>query len=164
MTEVIGARDSAASQHLSDGFSTGLYTEFVHKQPLAPLRALQHRYPPVQRSGRHPNPTFHVAPNLASATLTATVPVDDALTGQTSTFQVNLSWKADGKPEFLKNEETFADPELGIRIKSTSRSTQVEATATGTVFGIGQNYAADASDTATIQKQNDGTHTVQKTP
>ena len=108
--------------------------------------------------------TFHVAGNLASATLTATVPVFDVISLETVPFQVNLSWKADGKPERLKNKETFADPDLGIKIKAMSRSTQVEATATGTVFGIGQNYAADASDTATIQKQNDGTHTVQKTP
>lgn len=110
------------------------------------------------------NHTFVVAGDLGSATLTAAVPVVDAISLQTFPFQVNLSWKATGKPEFLKSKETFRDPDFGIKIKTMSRSTQVEATATGTAFGIGQNHTPDASDTATIQKQNDGTHTVQKTP
>jgi hypothetical protein len=49
-------------------------------------------------------------------------------------------------------------------ITAFMRGTQAEATATGTVFGFGQNFAPEASDTATIQKQNDGTLTIQKAP
>jgi hypothetical protein len=47
------------------------------------------------------NQTLEVAGDLSLATLTATVPVADAISGQTFTFEVNLVWKATGKPQFL---------------------------------------------------------------
>src|SRR5262249_30636145 len=106
--------------------------------------------------------SFQVAGNLSSATLTAQVPVRDNITGITSTFEVNLTWKAPGKVEFLHSKETFRDPELGIRIMLQSVSFVAQATATGTVFGVGQNFTPESSDAATIQSQNDGTLLIQK--
>jgi hypothetical protein len=74
-----------------------------------------------------------------------------------------LSWKATAKAEFVHTKETFQDPELGIKITAQSRGRLAEAVATGMVVGDGQNFTPEASDTATIQKQNDGVLTIQKT-
>jgi hypothetical protein len=110
------------------------------------------------------NHTFQVASNLGSATLTATVPLEDAVSTLVFPFQVSMTWEATGKPQFVHFKETFQDPEVGIKITARSRSTLAEATASGTVFGLGQNHTPEASDSATIQKQFDGTLVIQKTP
>jgi hypothetical protein len=114
-------------------------------------------------SGETADHIFQVAGNLSSANLTASVMVFDIVTQLTSTFDVNLSWKATAKAEFVHTKETFQDPELGIKITAQSRGRLAEAVATGMVVGDGQNFTPQASDTATIQKQNDGVLTIQKT-
>jgi hypothetical protein len=38
----------------------------------------------------------------------------------------------------------------------------VQASATGTVTGLGENFPPEPSDSATIQQSNDGSHTVQR--
>jgi hypothetical protein len=75
-----------------------------------------------------------------------------------------MVWKATGKGQLSNSKETFRDPDLGIMIKAFSRGTQVDATATGTVHGIGQSPVSDASNSATIEKHNDGTLIIQRTP
>jgi hypothetical protein len=107
------------------------------------------------------NQTFQVAGNLSSATLTAQVQVFEGEVG--FPFQVNLTWTATGKAELLHSKETFRDAELGIRILSQSVSSIAPATASGTVFGLGQNFTPEASDTGSIQTQNDGSLLIQKT-
>jgi len=108
--------------------------------------------------------SFHVAANLSSATLTTSVPVTDSILHQTTIFQVELTWKATGKAEATRFTETFTDKGLGIKIKTKSNSTQAPAVATGTVIGSAANVAPEPSDSATIQKVNDGTHSVEKSP
>jgi hypothetical protein len=108
--------------------------------------------------------TLEVASDLSSATLTATVPVLDTLSHQTFPFHVNLVWQATRKGVFQNTKETFKDKDLGIMITTFTRSRQAPATATETVFGDGQNFTPEASDDATIQKENDGTHFVEKMP
>jgi len=107
--------------------------------------------------------SFQVAGDLKSATLSAQVPVFNNVTSLTTTFQVNLTFQATGAAEFLHLKETFQDPDLGIKITSQSVSWTSPATATGTVSGVGQNFTPEPSDSATIQKENDGTLTIQKT-
>jgi hypothetical protein len=106
---------------------------------------------------------LQVAGDLKSATLSAQVPVLNTVTFLTTTFQVSLTFQATTASEFLHSKETFSDPELGIKITSQSVSWIAQATATGTVVGDGQNYTPEPSDSATIQKQNDGTLIIQKT-
>jgi hypothetical protein len=110
--------------------------------------------------------TFQFAKNLTSATLTATVSVADIITFQVHDYQVHLTWKATGIPEYVKTKETFSDPELGIKITAQAKSTQVDATATGTVVGIGSrghifNFTPQASDSATIMKEANGAIIIQ---
>jgi hypothetical protein len=115
--------------------------------------------------------SFQVAGDLRSATLSAEVPVLNTLTSLITTFQVNLTFQATTAAEFLHAKETFSDPELGIKITSQSVSSIAQATATGTVVGdyclvvclTGYNFTPEPSDSATIQKQNDGTLIIQKT-
>lgn len=106
---------------------------------------------------------FQISSDFGTATLTATVPVTDALTGSTSDFLLNLTWTATSKARTANFVESFTDKDLGIRIKTTSHSRMAEAVATGTVIGIGHNFTPGPSDSATIQRFNDGTHTIQKT-
>jgi hypothetical protein len=106
--------------------------------------------------------SFQVAGDLRSATLSALVPVANNLTSLVTTSQVNLTFQATTASEFLHSRETFSDPELGIKLMSQSVSWIAQATATGTVVGDGYNYTPESSDSATIQKQNDGTLTIQK--
>gem|GEM_PF-1547345 len=54
--------------------------------------------------GETSNQTREVAGDLSLATLTATVPVADAISRQTFTFEVNLVWKATGNPQFLHSK------------------------------------------------------------
>jgi hypothetical protein len=114
--------------------------------------------------GTTEHPNIDIAPQLKSATLTATLPVFDTVFTQSVSFTVHLVWTATGKPEKVNAKETFRDRELGIMIKNDTHSTQVPAIATGTVFGNGQNFTPEASDTATIAKQNDSSLTIEKTP
>ena len=107
--------------------------------------------------------SFQVAGDLRSVILSAQVLVFNNATSLTTTFQVNLTFQATTAAEFLHSKETFSDPELGIKITSQSVSWIAQATATGTVVGDGQNFTPEPSDTATIQKQNDGTLSIQKT-
>jgi len=106
---------------------------------------------------------FEVAGDLKSATLSAQVPLENTLTGLASTFQIKLTFQATTAAEFLHSKETFSDPELGIKILAQSVSWISQATATGTVIADGYNYTPEASDSATIQKHNDGTLIIQKT-
>jgi hypothetical protein len=108
--------------------------------------------------------SFQVAGNLSSATLTATVLVVDLVSQQGFTFQVNLVWTATGKPQFLHSKETFRDPDLGIRIRTLIHGRQVEAIATRTVVKGAENFTPEISDTATIQKESDGSLIIEKTP
>jgi hypothetical protein len=108
--------------------------------------------------------SFQVAGNLGSATLTATVLVVDAVSQQGFTFQVNLVWTATGNPQVVHSKETFRDPDLGIRIRTLTHSRQVEAVAIGTVVTGGVNFTPEASDTATIHKENAGSLVIEKTP
>jgi hypothetical protein len=107
--------------------------------------------------------SFQVAGDLRSATLSAEVPVLNTVTSLVTTFQANLTFQATTASEFLHAKETFSDPELGIKLMSQSVSWIAQATATGTVVGDGQNFTPEPSDSATIQKQNDGTLLIQKT-
>lgn len=113
-------------------------------------------------TGSAANQTFQVAGNLSSATLTAEVVIVDEFAGA-ETFVVNLTWTATVSAEFLHFKETFQDPELGIRLMSQSVGFIAQATATGTVFGLGANLTPETSDTASIQSQNDGSLLIQKT-
>jgi hypothetical protein len=88
--------------------------------------------------------------------------VFDNVLRRTETFQVNLTWKATSAVETTKFREDFTDKELGIKIKTMSKSTMVQASATGTVTGLGENFPPEPSDSATIQQSNDGSHTVQR--
>jgi hypothetical protein len=106
---------------------------------------------------------FQVASNLSTAKLTATVPIVDLLSGTFSDFQFSLTWTATSKATTTNSTESFKDKELGIKIRTKSHSTMVEAVATGTVIGLGQNFTPESSDEATIQRQNNGSHSVQKT-
>jgi len=112
--------------------------------------------------GESTTPALQVAGDLSSAKLMTKVPVVDRF-GQVFNFDVNLTWKATESPLFVHSKDTFEDPDLGIKITAKMRSTQAEATATGSVFGDGQEFTPEASDEATIQKQNDGTLVIQKT-
>jgi hypothetical protein len=114
-------------------------------------------------SGETLSQVFQVAGDVTSASLTATVPVADQVSNQIVNVQVNLIWKATGKPVFMQAKDTFRDPELGIKIQTQTRSTQAEATASGTVVADGYNFTQVPTNNATIQKQNDGTLTIQKT-
>jgi hypothetical protein len=107
-------------------------------------------------------PPVQVAGDLSSASITTTVPVLDGVHRLTHTFQVNLRWQATSAPETTKFREDFTDKERGIKIKTMSKSTMVQATATGTVTGLGENFTPEPSDSATIQKSNDGSHIVQR--
>lgn len=115
------------------------------------------------------NLSFQVAGSLRSATLTATISVFNTVSSSTVTFQVNLVWTATGKPQSLHSKETFRDPDLGIRIRALTHSRQVEAIATGTIVkvdvnGGNYNFTPEASDTATIRKESDGSLIIEKTP
>ena len=98
---------------------------------------------------------------LRSATLTAQVPVFDIVSGLTSTIQVNLAWQSIGTAEFLHSKETFRDPESGSRsrhnrLAELPRRRRPERCSASGIF------TTDVSDTATIQKQNSGTVTIEK--
>ena len=105
---------------------------------------------------------LQISSNLRTATLAAMVAVTDALSGTVSNFQLNLTWKATSKASTVNSVDSFKDKDLGIKIKTHSHSTMAEAVATGTVIGIGQNFTPEPSESGTIQRGNDGTHTVQK--
>lgn len=106
--------------------------------------------------------SFFVASDLTSAEVTATVPVLDALSGSTENFSVSLTWNATTRGVVTNSVDSFKDKDLGIKIKTYSHSTAAEAVAVGEVFGIGFNFTPSPSDSATIQRFNDGTHSVQK--
>jgi hypothetical protein len=103
-----------------------------------------------------------VAPDLSSASLSAQITLQDAVSTQLFPFQVSLSFRAIGKAQTTNTHEKFRDPEAGIKITTKSKSTIVDATATGTVSGFGRNHTPEPSESATIQKQNDGTHVVER--
>jgi hypothetical protein len=108
--------------------------------------------------------SFQVAADLSTATLTVQVQLSDAVSTLVYPFQVSLTWKATGKAQTSNTVEKFHDKEAGLKITTKSHSTIVDAAATGTVFGRGRNHTPAPSDSATIQKQNDGTHVIEKTP
>jgi hypothetical protein len=89
--------------------------------------------------------------------------VADILSGTSSNFELNLTWKATSKATTTNTNELFKDRTVGIKVMTRSHSTMAEAVATGTVVGLGYNFTPKPSETATIQRQNDGTHSVQKT-
>jgi hypothetical protein len=114
-----------------------------------------------------------VAQDLNSARLTATVTIQDALTGSFSTFEVNLTWRATSEPTLTVFKDNFKDKELGINIKVRSRSTMTEAVAEGTVVGsvctldicgLSRNVTPELSDSASIHRFNDATREVTKGP
>jgi hypothetical protein len=108
---------------------------------------------------------FRVAGNQRSATLTATVPVLDLISQQIMTFDVNLTWTAQGKPVFEHTKETFRDPETGITIITQLRGFHVDAVAAGTTVEVagGRNFTPSPSESAELHKVNDGTVIVQQT-
>ena len=106
---------------------------------------------------------LRVAGNLHTATLVGAIDVFDIVSSGVHTLQVDLTWTATGSPEFTNTKETFDDPELGIKIKSKSRGMFAEATATGTVMGLGQNLTPEPSEEGNIQKGADHTLTIEKT-
>ena len=108
--------------------------------------------------------TFQVAADLGTATLSSDVMVQDLLSTLVFPFQVTMTWTATGKPQTTNSVDKFRDPVLGIKITDKSHSTIVEATATGTVFGTGRNHTHEPSDSGNIQRENDGTHTVERAP
>lgn len=83
----------------------------------------------VVADGEDTNPTFKVAGNAHTATLTGSIVVLDIVGSRFLTLQLNLTWTATEKPEFTDTKETFKDPELGIKIKTKSRGIFAEATA-----------------------------------
>jgi hypothetical protein len=107
--------------------------------------------------------TLFVASNLTSAEVTATVPVVDQLSGSVSTFSVSMAWKAITRATITNTVDSFKDKDLGVKVKTVSHSTAAEAIATGEVYGIGTNFTPLPSDSATIQRFNEGTHTIEKT-
>jgi hypothetical protein len=113
--------------------------------------------------GEGTNIALKVSGNAHTATLAGSIQVFDIISLTSHTLEVNLTWKATGEPEFTNTKETFKDPELGIKIKSKSRGIFAEATASGTVMGLGQNLTPEASDEATLQKNADVTLTIEKT-
>jgi hypothetical protein len=106
--------------------------------------------------------TFEVTPDLKTATLSAEVTVQHALTTLNYPFQVSMTWKATGKPQTTNSNDKFRDPVLGVKITDKSHSTIVDATATGTVFGNGRNHTPLPSDSGNIGRENDGTHVVER--
>jgi hypothetical protein len=106
--------------------------------------------------------TLLVAQDLSSASLTATVTIQDALTGSFSTFEVNLTWTATSEPTRTVFKDNFKDKELGIKIKVRSRSTMTEAVAEGTVVGLGRNFTPELSESASIHRFNEATREVTK--
>jgi hypothetical protein len=108
--------------------------------------------------------TLVVASDLSSASLAAQGTLQDSVTMQAFPFQVSLSFTGIGKPQSTNTHEKFRDPEAGIKITTKSKSTIVDAVATGTVSGIGRNHTPAPSELATIQKNNDGTHVVERSP
>jgi hypothetical protein len=112
-------------------------------------------------SGDAPAQQFKVASNLTSASVKATVPVFDVISFQSVDFQVNLSWTATGPVQFDHDVETFRDPDLGLLFIAKTRERRVDAVATGTLTGVGENFAADPSDFAEILKANDGSLVIQ---
>jgi hypothetical protein len=111
----------------------------------------------VVADGEATNITLKVAGNGRTATLAGSIDVLDIVNGLFRTLQVNLTWTATEKPEFTNTKETFKDPELGIIIKSKSRGIFAEATATGTVMGLGPNLTPEPSEEA---KHSEGVRTL----
>jgi hypothetical protein len=114
-------------------------------------------------SGQAAQQSFQVAHNLSTATLTTTVSLLDVITGLSYTFDVDLTWTALGPPAPHHDTETFQDKEAGILIQTQLRGTQVDAQATGTVVGLGQNFTPQPSSSAELLAQNDGTVVIQMT-
>jgi len=113
--------------------------------------------------GETSDQAFRLADDLSSAALSTTVPVLDLVSHDFVNFEVNLTWTAQGQPVFEQTKETFQDKDLGILIVSQTRGTHVEAEATGTVVGLGQNFTPEPSESAALEKVNDGTIVIQKT-
>jgi hypothetical protein len=107
--------------------------------------------------------SFALASDLSSATLSTTVTVFDELTHQLYDFDVNLTWIAQDTPVFENVKETFRDPELGLKIMSHVRGRHVAAEATGTLVGLGRNFALEPSVSAELQTENLGTLIIEKT-
>jgi hypothetical protein len=113
--------------------------------------------------GETAQPSFRMAGDLRSATLTATVPVLDNITGQLINYSVNLTWTATGQPVFEQSKETFRDRDLGIFAVVQFRGRTVDAEATGTVAGLGENFTPAPSTSAQLLTQNDGFVTIEMT-
>jgi hypothetical protein len=115
----------------------------------------------LSAEGETPQHAFQFASDLSSATLSTTVTVFDVVSQQFYDFEVNLTWTAQGAPVSHHCKETFHDKELGI--KTQLRGTHVDAEATGTIVGLGQNFTPEPSVSAELQTQNSGTVIVEKT-
>jgi hypothetical protein len=114
-------------------------------------------------AGETAQQTFQVAGNLSTATLNTTVTVIDIISTLPYTFAVNLTWTALGPPERTHETQRFQDKEAGILIVTQFQGTKVDAEATGTVVGVGENFTPEPSSSAEIDAQNDGTVIVEMT-
>jgi hypothetical protein len=129
----------------------------------------------MSAEGETPEHTFRIAHDLSSATLRATVPVFNLSDLQWYTFEVDLTWTAQGEATRHHDKETFRDKDLGLKITSHLRGKHAEAQATGTVVAVevpltplpavqlGQNVTPEPSDTAELQTENNGTIIIEKT-
>jgi hypothetical protein len=105
---------------------------------------------------------LRIAGNLRSATLTASVIVEDTA-GDPVLFTVALSWTATGPAVRNHEHEIFRDEDLGLFINSHVRGKIAPAVATGAVIGLGENWTPEPSTSAEIMTQSSGTVTIERT-
>lgn len=107
---------------------------------------------------------FHLAGNLSSASLSATVPVVNE-ESNVFDFGVNLTWTATAPAVLTRNHEQFRGE--GVFINSRTRGRLAPAVATGTVivlepnFGFDQNLTPEPSIDAELMTQNVSVVTVE---
>jgi hypothetical protein len=103
---------------------------------------------------------LQVKGNLSSARLSAALDLQDSVSGATEPFTVNLTFTGVG--EVLEEKNHFTSNEGGMIVNVFFDGLQRDASATGTVSGIGINFTPVPAAVAFIQKLHSGTVLVTK--
>jgi hypothetical protein len=98
---------------------------------------------------------FQIDKKLASARLTKTVELTDAVSGRSFAVSVDLTWTATGQPEVIRNRFYLRTP--GRTIHEQDKGTFREATTAGTVSSAPTNFLQNLVELfADLQSVTDG--------
>jgi hypothetical protein len=108
----------------------------------------------LNASGNTTEQALNISNDLQSATLQATVPLQDQVSGTVFPTTLDLTFTSTGEPVTIHSVFRFSEP--GFRFTSVFKGTQQAAVATGSVIGLGMNFTPNASTDAQIQENQAG--------